>query len=227
MRQVLASLVFASIVSTAVAQEAPTPGYRGVVPGRTGQPSHIRGTPGARPTLVTWPGFQPNSDGSSRFFFQTTSAPRFTTRKAAGSFTIVLHDVGINERNTTFPLDTRFFATPVNRATTRRAGRDVHIVFELRADVEPTVAVEPAEGGFSFVYVNFAAGDYGVSPRPAAPPSPPAGPVVPEEPRSASPSHVVPRTQSRPTWGSQPAEQPRTVTPAQQRAMEQERPPGQ
>jgi hypothetical protein len=148
--------------------DAAAPGYVGVVPGRAQLPTHLRGRPGATPTVVTWPGFQPRADGASRFFVQLTSRVTYEARSENGRYVVLLQGVRIPDRQTGRELDTRFFQTPVTRARLERRGRrDIAFVFEMRAEVTPTVSLDVGADGYAFLFVEFPAGDY--LPRPAAP----------------------------------------------------------
>jgi hypothetical protein len=141
--------------------EASPPTYVGVVPGRAQLPTHLRGRPGATPTVLTWPGFQPRADGASRFFVQLTSRVTYEARAENGRYVVTLQGVRIPDRQTRRELDTRFFQTPVTRARLERRGRrDVAFVFDLRADVTPTVSLDVGADGYAFVFVEFPAGDY-------------------------------------------------------------------
>ncbi len=143
------------------AAPAAAPGYVGVVPGRAQLPTHLRGRPGATPTVVTWPGFQPRADGASRFFVQITSRVTYEARSENGRYVVLLQGVRIPDRQTGRELDTRFFQTPVTRARLERRGRrDVAFVFEMRADVTPMVSLDVGADGYAFVFVEFPAGEY-------------------------------------------------------------------
>lgn len=192
----LATSLSLVLAHAAAAQEPPPPdvgatpravgAYEGVVPGEAHDPSHLRGRAGATPAVATWPGFQPRSDGASRFFLQTTAPVSMDIHSEHGRFVVVLHGLRIPDRQTRRALDTRFFNTPVTRSWVERRGRhDVAFVLELRADVTPTVTTERGPDGYTFFYVSFAAGEYlppepanaaevGGNTLPSAPP-PPAG----------------------------------------------------
>lgn len=148
----------------------PDPGYVGVVPGRPTVPSHLRGRPGATPTVVTWPGFQPRADGASRFFLQLTSRAEYSVHAEPGRYVVTLRGVRIPDRQTRRTLDTRFFDTAVLRAHVERRGRrDAAFVFELRADVTPVVSLGVAPGGYTYIYVEFPPGHWlPREPEPAA-----------------------------------------------------------
>lgn len=148
------------------------PGYVGVVPGRAAVPTHLLGRPGATPTVVTWPGFQPRADGASRFFLQLTSRAQYEARSESGRFVVTLRGVRIPDRQTRRLLDTRFFNTAVVTARLERRGRrDVAFVFELRADVTPTVSLEVAPDGYTFVFIEFPAGHWLPREEPVAAPA--------------------------------------------------------
>ena len=173
------------------------PGYVGVVPGRASVPSHLRGRPGATPTIVTWPGFQPRADGASRFFLQLTSRVQYDVRSEPGRVVVTLHGVRIPDRQTRRVLETSYFNPPVTRARVERSGRrDIAFVFDLRAAATPVVSLDADADGYTFVYVEFPSGSW--LPREAAPVATvgqlgsvsagnaaPSAPQQPNEPSSA------------------------------------------
>ena len=133
--------------------------YRGVTPGNPETPAHVQ-RPGGATLTATWPGFQPRPDGASRFFVQTTGAVEIESRAEAHRFVVILHNARLADRQAQRPLVTTHFNTPVRSARLERRGHDLALVLELRTDVTPTVTTEPGEGGFHFVYVTFAAGNF-------------------------------------------------------------------
>ncbi len=187
------SLLFAA---PTLAQQAPAPGggvaltgqpravgqYEGVVPGTSQTPSHIRQRPGVHPTAVTWPGFQPRADGASRFFVQTTAAVEFTTQVEGNRVVVVLRNTRVADRQSRRPLITTFFNTPVRRAYLETRRRDLALVLEMRANVQPVVSVEPGEGGYFFLYVSFDGGNYAPADAP------------PQSPQAPSPNAPTPAT---------------------------------
>jgi hypothetical protein len=162
------------VPGAALAQDVPAPatapapssgpegrGYAGVVPGARERPAHLRGTPGQTPVVATWPGFQPRSDGASRFFVQLTAMPSYDVRTERGRVVVSMRDVRIGDRQARRPLDTRYFSTPVTRAYLERRGRnDCALVLELRAAVAPSVTVERGEDGMVYLMVSFPPGRY-------------------------------------------------------------------
>lgn len=187
-------------------------GYAGVVPGRANAPGHLRGRPGATPTVVTWPGFQPRADGASRFFLQLTSRAQYEVRSEPGRVVVTLRGVRIPDRQTRRVLDTRFFDTPVARARTERRGRrDVAFVFEMRADATPVVSLDVAADGYTFVYVEFPAGNW-LPPEAQQPITPvgqlsvvstgsaPSAPPSSNAPNSATPNSATPSSAEPEGW---------------------------
>jgi len=73
---------------------------------------------------------------------------------------VILENLGIHLRNNRRPLETRYFNSPVTRARVERRGRDVALVLEMRSAITPVVSVQPAEGAYHYVFVEFPAGDY-------------------------------------------------------------------
>ncbi len=142
--------------------------YAGVTPGSANPPPRVAAVARARTAkLLTWPGFQVTPDGGSRFFLQVSREAQLETRSAQGRFEVVLKNTRAHLRNTLRPLDTRFFSTPVDRAQVERRGRELVVVFSLRAEVTPTVTQAVGEGGFHFVYVDFPAGEW-ATPEPTS-----------------------------------------------------------
>lgn len=110
--------------------------------------------------VVTWPGFQAQADGRSVFFLQTTGPVEYERRVSEGRVEIVLPNTRTHVRNSRRPLITRFYDTPVNLAKLERRGRrDLAFVFQMRADVAPSVRTEE-RGGYHYIYVSFPAGNY-------------------------------------------------------------------
>ncbi len=69
----------------------------------------------------------------------------------------MLHDTRVHLKNNFLPLETRFFDTPVTRATVeRKAHKDLVMVFEMREDVTPTIAQKKGKDGFNYVFIKFA-----------------------------------------------------------------------
>lgn len=140
--------------------------YEGVVPGSGHRPPAERRlarrdrSRRAAASIITWPGFQPNSDGSSRFFVQTTATVSTTINRSEGRVEIVFPNTGTHLSNSRRWLETAFFETPVTRARLERRRRDMVLVLYLRADVVPTVTSSTDANGYFFTYVDFAAGHY-------------------------------------------------------------------
>jgi hypothetical protein len=151
-------LAFAAV---ALAQETtgphPVGQYAGVTPGSGNLPPRA---PGGDARLLTWPGFQARPDGASRFFVQTTQPVTHRVENESGRVVIILENLGIHLRNNRRPLETQYFNTPVTRAKVERRGRDVALVLEMRAAVTPSVSVQPAEGAYHYLFIEFPAGDY-------------------------------------------------------------------
>ena len=224
---IIASLAFA-VAAPAVAQDAPARPprqrvvqphplgvYNGVEPGEAQPPPAFRRVVRRqqrrrrRALILTWPGFAPLGDGSSRFFIQTTEpmSPQVTVED--NRVVVLFTNTAIHLTNSRRWLETRFFNTPVLRARLERRRRDMALVLVLRQGVRvtPRVASEAAPGGnFHYTYVDFPPGDY--------------APVVARTPPRAS---TVPNpTQGRP--GQPPAAPARPLDPSIQ-ALDDERPP--
>lgn len=165
-----AALAAAGVGVAQQAEVAPTREvgqYAGVTPG-AGTPPRAGAVARARPAkLLTWPGFQAQPGGASRFFLQVSAPVETQVRTSAGRVEVVLKNVRGHLRNTFRPLDTRFFQTPVRRAKVERRRNDLVLVFDLRAEATPTVTSAPGEAGFHFVYVDFPAGQWVAETAPA------------------------------------------------------------
>jgi hypothetical protein len=209
------SPALAQEVRTSAASQSPHPlaEYGGVTPGRpnpppaTGRITQRRGR-AARAAIVTWPGFQMRDDGGSRFFVQTTTAVSPTVHSSDGRVEIVFPNTATHLSNSRRFLETAFFETPVVRAHLERRRNDMVLVLQMRAAVVPQITSGPAEGGFSFTFIDFPAGQY----RPAD-----MGPVQPPAQRDTSGRAVV-----RPASPDSSRDYP---TDSEQRAMDDERPP--
>lgn len=199
---------------------APDAVYEGVTPGTDHRPpaerriSRARGR-GRRAAnqILTWPGFQPSADGSSRFFVQTTGPVTASVVRGEGRVEIVFPATGTHLSNSRRWLETQYFETPVTRARLERRGRDMVLVMILRADVTPTLTSGTGENGYFFTYVEFAAGHY----LPDEPPPP-------IEPRG-SVSVVDVDPESAPSAADAAETGPRRMDDASMRALDDERPP--
>lgn len=148
--------------------------YGGVTPGRPNTPPAMRRVTArrgasARTTILTWPGFQMRPDGGSRFFVQTNAPVATRVATSRGRLEVIFPNTAIHVGNSRRYLETAYFETPVQRAHLERRGRDMVLVMTMRADVTPQIS-SGAEAGFSFTYIDFAAGHY----RPAD-----LGPITP------------------------------------------------
>ncbi len=153
------TIVCAIVLAAAstVAADDGSSNYRGVVPGAGHAPPRAAAMKGSA-VLLTWPGFQPKADGSSRFFLQT-SQPVETEQKASKNrFELLLRRTRVHLGNTLRPLVTRHFETPVVRAKVKRRGRKgTAIVFDLREEVTPTISHAVEKDGYHYVYIDFPA----------------------------------------------------------------------
>jgi hypothetical protein len=141
-------------------------------------------------TLITWPGFQMRADGGSRFFLQVSHPPQTELVRTEGRVELLVRGTSTHVRNTRRPLETRFFNTPVTRARIERRSRDLAFVFDLRADVTPTVSQQAGANGYHFVIVDFPRGTYVEGP--ALPPSPPVRGAA--YPRDEPVEHLTPES---------------------------------
>lgn len=178
-------------------KEHPRGTYTGVLPGGD-QPPAIPIKPGEGKCAITWPGFQMRPDGSSRVFIQSTRPLTVTSEVKGNRIVVDLAKADIVGDNTRLPLETRFFNTPVTRATILRTAKLTQLVLDMRANVQPKISSERASSGFHFLYLDFPPGDY-LQPAPEA---------------SATPT------------GAAPAQPTRYLEPRADTAKDDERPPG-
>jgi hypothetical protein len=180
---ILAVLVALSSFVTAVAAaqsgETPEPvvvtgqvpvAYPGATPGGSYVPSLPAGK--GKPA-ITWTGFAPQADGSSRVFVQLTHAVEHDLSANGKTVTLKLKKTRVHLRNNRLPIDTRFFSSPVDRVSVKRKGKDSMVVCDMRVDSTPAVREETDAHGYSYVVLEFPAGSYGM-PVAAAPKAAPA-----------------------------------------------------
>ncbi len=109
--------------------------------------------------------------GASRFFVETTGTVATEVHASPGRVEIVFHETTIHLANSRRWLETQFFETPVVRARLERRRRDMVLVMQLRANVVPVLSSGADPSGFTFTYIDFAAGHYlPEEPPPVAPP---------------------------------------------------------
>jgi hypothetical protein len=177
-------------------KEHPRGSYTGVAPGGD-QPPALPAKPGEGRTAITWPGFQMRPDGTSRFFIQSTKPLVVNTDVRATKIVVDLARADIVGDNTRLPLETRFFNTPVTRATVVRTDKSTQLVLELRAPAQPQITSEQAKSGFYFLYLDFPAGQF------------------------------LPTAETKPSASSAPAQPTRHVDqPPLDTSKDDERPPG-
>jgi hypothetical protein len=130
----------------------------------------------ANPTGTVVPGFETLGDGSSRVFVQLPRATTYATRSAKGSLTYVLKGISVDRRNNLNALVTVHFNTPVTSARLVPHGSDLWLVVDLRANVQPTVALDATKDGGAMFRVEFPKGDYlSGAPSPTPPATAPSG----------------------------------------------------
>lgn len=148
------------------APTAPAP-YEGAVPGG----GYVPKIPaGKSPPTITWSGFQPMPDGSSRVFLQITKDVTHAESQNGMNYVVRIHGAHINFFNSRRPLDTRYFSTPVNTVSLKKAGKDVLVTLAMRTASTPSVSTTTDAHGYSYLIFEFPKGDYGV----VAPPVPAA-----------------------------------------------------
>jgi hypothetical protein len=140
------------------------------------------------------PGFETLADGSTRLFVELSKPATYETRVGRGTITYVLKDVHVERRNNYNPLVTVHFNTPVTSARLVPHGRDLLFVIDLRANVQPTVALDASKDGGSMIRIEFPKGDYlpasaaaGSSAQPGTAPASSSAPVAATPPSGPSP----------------------------------------
>jgi hypothetical protein len=150
--------------------------------------SHVSADPRAG---VLTPGFETLADGSTRLFVELSKPVAYETKTAHGSITYVLKGVHVDRRNNYNPLVTVHFNTPVTSARLVPHGRDLWFVVELRAQVEPTVAMDAAKDGSAMMRIELPKGQYlpagSVAPPSSSQERPPA--TAPAAAASSAPTH--------------------------------------
>lgn len=141
--------------------------YSGVTPGSPNPPPRVARlrartrTARAQPAaIISWPGFQMQPGGGSRFFVETTGPVTTELHPSTGRIEIVFHDTAIHLENSRRWLETQYFETPVLRARLERRRRDMVLVMQLRTAAMPSLTTGPGSSGFTFTYIDFAAGHY-------------------------------------------------------------------
>jgi hypothetical protein len=167
----------------------------GLTPGVALAQSHAahrapHGSGDTRAGVVT-PGFETLADGSTRLFVELSKPVAYETRAARGSITYVLKGARVDRRNNYNPLVTVHFNTPVTSARLVQHGHDLWFVVELRAPVEPPVAMDAAKDGSAMMRIELPKGQY----LPVASVAPPAS--APERPPSDAPGPAASSTRAR------------------------------
>ncbi len=105
------------------------------------------------------PGFETLADGTSRVFVQMPRAVTYSAKAAKGALVYVLKGLRIDRRNNLNALVTVHFNTPVTSARLVPHGSDLWLVVDLRANVQPTVAMDTTKDG-AVLRLEFPRGDY-------------------------------------------------------------------
>jgi len=160
-------MTFAAIAAWLAAAQAPVarsapaaaekaPPVFSVVPGGSGSPLSSAPRRG-KPQLV-WTGFQV-TDSGSLVFVQTTAEVELKVENAKGGVTVTLHNCRIHMRNNSRMLDTRYFASPVERIAVHQRRRDIQLDIALSAPTQSTPRQEAGPGGTQFWVIDFASPD--------------------------------------------------------------------
>lgn len=171
--------------------------YLGVKPGGPERPAVPTG-PGLTPAVVTWPGFAMRSDGGSRFFLQLTAPVDVAHQTLPNKIVVDLQGARVAGTNNRYPLETRFFNTPVTRAVLKRTKTTTTLELFLRKPAQPRISSRAAPSGYHFLYVDFPPGDYIEEDVPAAPTAGavpattgPGAATAPPAPRAAATSQAT------------------------------------
>jgi hypothetical protein len=163
---VRAAAVFASILlapASGLAQ-APAPSASGT-PGQARPPATARAATAAHrgasdASDAIMPGFETLADGSSRLYIELSKPVTYETKSGRGVITYVLKGARVDRRNNYNPLVTVHFNTPVTSARLVPHGHDLWFVVVLRANVQPTVSIDPGKDGGALMRIELPKGDY-------------------------------------------------------------------
>jgi hypothetical protein len=115
-------------------------------------------TPGPAKALL--PGFETLADGSTRLFVDLSGPVSYESKSDRTSTSYVLKRTRVTRQNNCNPLVTEYFNTPIKSARLVPHGRDLWLVIETRAKVDPAVSIDTeADGGVAFS-VHYPKGDY-------------------------------------------------------------------
>ena len=203
------------------AQPNPRGTYLGVKPGGPEHPAVSVG-PGIQPSIITWPGFTMLPDGGSRVFLQLSASVDIAHQTFPDKVVVDLQNARIAGHTNRYPLETRFFNTPVLRVTVKRTRSSTTLEITLRTAATPYVSGATAASGYYFVYIDFPPGQY--LDAPPASQEPPA----PDEPVGTAPKATSKKTPAAdPTYFE--ADAPKAKGKAGAKAdssMDHELPPG-
>jgi hypothetical protein len=129
----------------------------------TQRPEHARvrprpGNPEGTDALMA--GFETLADGSTRLFVELRRPVAYDTRVGRSSLTYVLRGAYVDRRNNQNPLVTVDFNTPVTSARLAPHGRDLWLVVDLRANVQPTATMDAGKDGAATLRIEFPKGEY-------------------------------------------------------------------
>lgn len=163
-KAILATLLFTAsglIALPEVAQAQEPGGYQGVVPGNGNNLPRVAEIKSKSGTWVTWPGFISLPDGGSRIFLQTTGAISYKRADEKSKIVITIDNASVFLNNNRNSLETSHFNTPVNRVYLKsQKKKKLLLIIELRAQAEALVSQSIDPDGFSYLFVDFPAGQY-------------------------------------------------------------------
>ena len=146
--------------------------YGGVVPGQVPDQDSKRRKVRKRKNAVSWIGFQPRPDGTSRLFLRMANELTYEQSVQGEQLVVNIAGARYRHRNTRRRLDVRFFATPLSlvlskRVSSRRARKDrparkagieLRISFKDKEDVrEASASMSTEPDGYTYLYLEFPA----------------------------------------------------------------------
>ncbi|WP_157595543.1 hypothetical protein [Plesiocystis pacifica] len=152
--------------------------YQGVTVAGGNTPPFAPREVGGETAVLTWTGFE-RGDGSSRVFFQLSTAVTPDVGAEGMTITVTLPSTAITVRNNRRKLITKFFNTPVNDVVLRRKGKDVVVTMNLRWESEVSWKLEDGANGYQLLVFEFP--DYASEDDANTPPPPPSPPPTPSD----------------------------------------------
>lgn len=128
-------------------------------------------------------------DGSTRLYVELSKPAAYNAKVARSGLIYVLKDTHVERRNNENPLVTVHFNTPITSARLIPHGRDLWLVVDLRASVQPAATMGTDKDGQAILRLDFPKGSY--LPAGATPPSNASSPPEPEDASHAPPASTT------------------------------------